>query len=62
MNALVNLLVEVSIDFGRFASSFKYMGIGMLGIFIVITVLVLGIVALNKLTAPRNKKDDSDNE
>ena len=39
-----------------FVENLKYMGVGMLGIFIVIGVIVLSVVVLNKATAP--KSDD----
>ena len=39
-----------------FVENLKYMGVGMLGIFIVIGVIILSVVALNKATAP--KSDD----
>ena len=58
MRILNTLLLEVNVD--RFLKSFVYMGKGMLGIFIVIGVLVLGITALNKLSS-RPKKKDEDN-
>ena len=42
-----------------FVENLKYMGLGMLGIFIVIGVIILSVVALNKLTAPKKQDDDS---
>ena len=57
MNFLFNLLIDFS--FERFLSSFEYMGKGMLGIFIVITILVLGISGLNKLSSPKEKNNDN---
>lgn len=39
-----------------FVENLKYMGVGMLGIFIVIGVIILSVVVLNKATAP--KSDD----
>lgn len=43
---------EVKVEFKgweQFGHSFKYMGLGMLGIFIVTSILILTITALNKL-------------
>jgi len=40
-----------------FVENLEYMGLGMLGIFIVIGLVVLVTVVLNKVTA--NKKDDN---
>lgn len=42
-----------------FVDNLKYMGLGMLGIFIVIGVIVLSVVVLNKVTAakPENKDE-----
>ena len=36
-----------------FVENLKYMGVGMLGIFIVIGVIILAVVVLNKLLAPK---------
>ena len=36
-------------DFQAFLESFKYMGLGMLGIFIVMGILIGFIVALNRI-------------
>ena len=43
----------------HFVDNLRYMGLGMLGIFIVIGVIMLLTMLLNKLT---EKKDDSDAE
>ena len=40
---------EFNIDFEAFLESFKYMGLGMLGIFIVMGILIGFIVALNRI-------------
>ena len=58
MTTLTNLLV----NWNNFKASFAFMGKGMLGIFIVITVLIVGINLLNKATSAIKKKDDSDNQ
>lgn len=41
-----------------FLNTLQYMGLGMLGIFIVTAILILGIVVLNKATAPRKKDEE----
>ena len=40
---------EFGINFEAFLESFKYMGLGMLGIFIVMGILIGFIVALNRI-------------
>ena len=40
----------------NFINNLGYMGAGMLGIFVVIGLIVLTTVALNKATAPKEKK------
>ena len=39
----------------RFVTNLKYMGLGMLGIFVVIGLIVVTTVVLNHATKPRNK-------
>ena len=41
-----------------FVENLKYMGVGMLGIFIVIGVIILSVVVLNKVTAPKKSSDE----
>lgn len=41
-----------------FVENLKYMGVGMLGIFIVIGVIILSVVVLNKVTAPKKNTDE----
>ena len=48
---------DILVDFSRLPGTLKHMGIGMLSIFLVIGVIILAVVALNKLTN-RKKKDD----
>lgn len=45
-------------NFMNFVSNLRYMGIGMLGIFIVIDVIILITMFLNKVTA--KKSDDEE--
>ncbi len=40
-----------------FVENLKYMGLGMLGIFIVIAVIMLSVVVLNKVTAPKENDE-----
>ena len=46
----------------HFVENLRYMGLGMLGIFVVIAVIVLLTVILNKLTEERPKDDDNSGE
>lgn len=63
MNALLNLLSTEPTKYENFLKALEIMGKGMLGIFIVIAILVVGIVVLNKVTAPKNKPSaDEENE
>ena len=39
-----------------FVENLKYMGLGMLGVFIVITIIILAISALSRITAKRTDK------
>ena len=41
----------------RFVENLRYMGIGMLGIFIVIGIIMLLTLLLNKLTSEKNSSD-----
>ena len=41
-----------------FIENLQYMGVGMLGIFIVIGVIILSVVVLNKVTAPRKRNTE----
>jgi hypothetical protein len=51
---LGNLIKDA--DPSRFVSSAKYMGIGMLGIFLVMGILIIGTAILNKVTKPKSKE------
>lgn len=42
----------------NFVTNLRYMGIGMLGIFIVIGVIILITMFLNKVTAPKDKDEE----
>ena len=46
----------MNINPAAFVENLKYMGVGMLGIFIVIGVIILSVVVLDKVTA--SKKTD----
>lgn len=49
----------MNINPSAFAENLKYMGLGMLGIFIVIGVIILSVVVLNKVTSPKREKKDN---
>ena len=44
----------------RFVHTLKFMGVGMIGIFIVMGVIIVSVVVLNKVTSPRKKTDDNE--
>ena len=50
----------MNINPSAFAENLSYMGLGMLGIFIVIGVIILSVVVLNKVTAPKAGKKDEE--
>ena len=39
-----------------FIDNLKYMGLGMLGVFIVIGIIILAISSLSYITAPKNNQ------
>ena len=45
-------------NFDRFLYSLQYMWQGMLSIFLVIGVIILGVVAMNKLTSLKRKDQE----
>ena len=45
-------------NFDRFLYSLQYMWQGMLSIFLVIGVIILGVVAMNKLTSQKEKNKE----
>ena len=50
----------MNINPSAFIENLRYMGLGMLGIFIVIGVIILSVVVLNKVTAPKPEKKDGE--
>lgn len=63
--ALVNASSEgtlTGLEFNpmNFVKNLEYMGMGMLGIFIVIGVIILIITLFNKITSPKKNKEDSE--
>lgn len=59
---LFNLLaIEINVE--RFVSSLPYVGIGMLGIFIVIGIIIIATMALiaieNKIKASKKAKEEA---
>ena len=47
-------------DPSAFLVNLKYMGAGMLGIFLVIGIIVLSVMLLNRFTAPKDPKQKQD--
>ena len=45
-------------NFDRFLYSLQYMWQGMLSIFLVIGVIILGVAVMNKLTSPKEKNKE----
>ncbi len=39
----------------NFVENLKYMGLGMLGIFVVIGLIVISTIVLNRVTSPKKK-------
>ena len=53
------LIANINLD--RFIYSLKLMGIGMLGIFIVMGVIILSVLGLGKITAKKKKPEENEN-
>ena len=49
----------MTVDFMQFVYNLKYMGIGMLGVFMIIGIIILATYAVGKFTAPKDKDDSS---
>ena len=47
----------MNVDFMQFVNNLKYMGIGMLGVFMIIGVIILATYAVAKFTTPKNKDE-----
>ena len=47
----------MNIDLGRFVGNLKYMGIGMLGIFIIIGIIIISTYLISYATNRASKKD-----
>ncbi len=45
-------------NFMNFVSNLKYMGVGMIGIFLVMGLIILATVALNKFLSPKKKDEE----
>ena len=52
------LVLDLSFEPMQFVNNAPYMGIGMLGIFLVMGVLIIGTAILNKVTNLKPKKKD----
>lgn len=48
--------MQLGIHFKEFVESLPYMGIGMLGIFVVIAAIYGSIALLNRVFSPNNKE------
>jgi len=48
----------MNFDIMQFVYNLKYMGIGMLGVFMIIGVIILATYAVGKFTAPKDKGDE----
>jgi len=55
-----NVLQEMiaNTDPMRFVDTLKYMGVGMLGIFIVMGILIVGTGLLNRILSGKNKNNE----
>ena len=55
-----NMLQELiaNTDPMRFVDTLKYMGVGMLGIFIVMGILIIGTGLLNRILSGKNKNNE----
>jgi len=55
-----NVLQEMiaNTDPMRFVDTLKYMGVGMLGIFIVMGILIIGTGLLNRILSGKNKNNE----
>ena len=47
--------IELQFDPMQFVNSLKYMGLGMLGIFVVIGLIIVATVVLNRATSGKTK-------
>ena len=55
-NVLQELIANT--DPMRFVDTLKYMGVGMLGIFIVMGILIVGTGLLNRILSGKNKNNE----
>jgi len=55
-NVLQELIANT--DPMRFVDTLKYMGVGMLGIFIVMGILIIGTGLLNRILSGKNKNNE----
>ncbi len=53
------LLYTFGINVERFLDTLPYMGMGMLGIFIVTAIIICSVFLLNFFTKPRKKNDEN---
>jgi len=59
MMLLTNLSAAAELpNIGNFVANLRYMGLGMLGIFIVMGAIILATLLLNRVFSDKNKQDD----
>ncbi|MBR7184424.1 MAG: hypothetical protein IKD37_02325 [Clostridia bacterium] len=59
MMLLMNLSAAAELpNIGNFVANLRYMGLGMLGIFIVMGAIILATLLLNRVFSDKNKQDD----
>lgn len=54
-----SLTSKITFEPANFLSMLKYMGLGMLVIFIIISIIILATVLINKIFSPKKKKDEN---
>ena len=56
---IFSLASKITFEPANFLSMLKYMGLGMLVIFIIISIIILATVLINKIFSPKKKKDEN---
>ncbi len=52
----VHKMGNIDFDFGRCIDNLQYMGVGLIGIFMIIGIIIASTYAIGKLTAKFSKK------
>ena len=55
---LLQATENITFDIGNFVENLKYMGIGMLGVFIIVGIIIAATYAIGKLTFPIDSDKD----